>query len=359
MSTTQRKLIVILGPTASGKTGLGIELAKTYHGEIISADSRQIYKGMNIGTAKPTLGENSTIIQYKTTDSRLFDIPVFNVEGIPHYLFDVVYPDETFTVSHFKQLSEHCIESIYAHDHIPLIVGGTGFYISSVVDNLSIPEVEPDWQFRRNLEAQLEKGTVTVHDLYTTLLNKDPHSAEFVEPHNPRRIIRALEIIHVTGKPVSTQRGKGEQRYDVLQIGLKHSEKTLQHRINARVDEMMETGLLDEVTRLYRQFCHHATLHCHSGLDPESKIIRKSLDPHTHEDDKAEYPPALSGIGYREIIDYLNKKTTLEKAVDLIKLHTFQFAKRQIKWFKRDKRIIWIDNNHRAVELARKHIRAT
>lgn len=318
MSNQLPKLIVILGPTASGKTGLGIELAKKHDGEIISADSRQIYTGMDIGTAKPTLSESSGMFNQETSDKRNFELPVFDVEGIPHYLFDVVNPDEDFTVSHFKELSDGIISDMNSRDKLPLIVGGTGFYISSVVDNLSIPQAEPDVVFRQNLESRISNAEVTIDELYTELLEKDPNAAEFVEPHNPRRIIRALEIMHVTGKPVSEQRGKGEPKYDILQIGLRPSAEVLQERINARVDSMVQTGLFAEVETLLKTY--DATL------------------------------PALSGIGYSEVVAHLNGNTSKEEAIELIKLHTWQFAKRQMKWFKRDKTIQWIEDENQ-VEL--------
>ena len=323
MSNTRHKptLITILGPTASGKTELGISLAKKFGGEIVSADSRQIYKGMDIGTAKPTLHKSVKTLKHTTKDKVEFNIPVFDIESIPHYLFDVARPDEEFTVSHFKQLAEACIDRICANNRIPFLVGGTGFYISAIVDNLSIPEAKPDLQFRKEQESKIKNNEITVKQLYKELLDKDPNASKFVESHNPRRIIRALEVIHATGKKLSELRVKSEPKYNVLRIGLKVEKEELENRINARVDKMMEAGLVNEVRELIEKYPPNL--------------------------------PAMSGIGYREITDYLNKKTNLEEALSLIKLHTRQFAKRQIKWFKRDRAIRWIENRSHATRLTR------
>ena len=327
MSNTRNKpiLITILGPTASGKTELGISLAKEFGGEIVSADSRQIYKGMDIGTAKPTLHKNVKTLKHTTKDKAEFNIPVFDIESISHYMFDVARPDEEFTVSHFKQLAEVCIDRIYANNHIPFLVGGTGFYISAIVDNLSIPEAKPDLQFRQNQELRIKNNEVTIRQLYQELLDKDPDASKFVESHNPRRIIRALEVIRTTGKKLSELRVKGEPKYNVLRIGLKVEKEELENRINARVDNMVKAGLVNEVRELIEKYPPNL--------------------------------PAMSGIGYREIIDYLNEKTSLEEAVSLIKLHTRQFARRQMKWFKRDRTIWWIENSSHATRLTREFMK--
>lgn len=211
-TSTKPKIVVILGPTASGKTGWGIELAQEYNGEVISADSRQIFKNMDIGTAKPEELKRQPAkmeikkLEYTTQDNTRFTLPVYSIDSVPHYLFDVVNPDEEFTVAHFKEIAEFLITTIHANSNRPFIVGGTGLYISALVDNLYIPHSPPDKHFREEREEQLAKNEVTVEELYNELLNQDPHAVEFIEPHNSRRIIRALEVIKSTGKKLSDLR---------------------------------------------------------------------------------------------------------------------------------------------------------
>lgn len=292
-----KKIIVILGPTASGKTELALKIAKSLftaaNGEIISADSRQIYKGMDVGTAKPTLKQQRII---------------------PHYLIDVIEPNKKFTLSQYKKLTIKKIREIHKKDKIPFLVGGTGLYVQAIVDNLKIPKVKPDKKIREKLEK------INLPTLLKQLQKLDPITAQTIDIHNKRRLIRALEVCLITKKPFSQQREKGKPLFDILQIGIKIDKKNLNRKINQRVDEMIETGLVEEVKSLVKKY--------------SSQL------------------PAMSGIGYREIIQYLDNKISLEYAKNLIKLHTRQYAKRQMTWFKRDKKIKWVKNYQEARKLA-------
>jgi len=282
------KIIVIVGPTASGKSSLAMEVARAFDGEIISADSRTIYHGMDIGTAKPTKEEQ---------------------ESIPHHLLDVAGPFEVLTLAGYKAQALTAIQGVIERGHLPVVVGGTGLYVSAIVDNLEIPEVEPDAAYRKELEA------LPKEELLEKLRTADPDYAERIGP-NPRYAVRALEVIHATGKPFSKLQQKGEPRFDALQIALEIPKEKLAERIHARVDLMMEQGLLDEVKKIRGE-------------------AKGDL-------------PALSGIGYRELIRHLDGFGTLGDAVDLIKLHTRQYAKRQMTWFRRDKRIEWFKGKKEA-----------
>lgn len=275
------KIIVIVGPTASGKSALAMDVAKAFDGEIIAADSRTIYRGMDIGTAKPTREDR---------------------EAVPHHLLDVVYPSETLTLAEYKEQAFTAIQDVLGRDRLPIVVGGTGLYVSAIVDNLEIPKVEPNMAYRKELEA------LPKEELFKKLEETDPEYAERIGP-NPRYAMRALEVIHATGKTFSEQQKKGEPLFDALQIGLEVEREELVRRIDARVDSMMQQGLLEEVKRI------------------------KETAPKD--------APALSGIGYREFLRYLEGFGTLSDAVDLVKIHTRQYAKRQMSWFRRDARIQW------------------
>lgn len=292
----KKPLIVILGPTASGKTAISLKLAKKINGEIVAADSRTIYKGMDIGTAKPTLEEK---------------------KGIPHYMIDIVKPDQEFTVAQFKQKAVKIIRDIQKRGKIPFLVGGTGLYISSIVDNLQIPRVPPDKKLRKKLEKQIAK--YGLDKLWKKLIKLDPEAKKFVQKENPRRVIRALEVIYKTKKPFSQLRQKGQPLFNVFQIGIKMPRQILCQRINQRVDLMIKQGLVKEVENLLKKYP--------SDL------------------------PAMSGIGYHEIIKYLQDQISLEEAIELIKRDTRRYARRQMTWFKRDKRIKWVKNYQQAFSL--------
>lgn len=291
-SYPHNKLIVILGPTASGKSDLAIKLAKKFGGEIVSADSRQIYKEMNIGTAKVTKQE---------------------MQGIPHYLLNVINPDQEFTLAQFKQKATKAIKNIQKRNKLPFLVGGTMLYIQSIVDNLQIPEVKPDKKLRNELENK------TNQELYNQLKKIDPDALKVINLNNKRRMIRALEVYLTTGKKFSKQKTKGPQLFNILQIGLKPDDEVLKQRINSRAEQMIKARLLKEVKNLIKKY----------GLKPYS----------------------MSGIGYQEIISYLDNKISLEEAKKLIKIHTRQYFKRQMSWFKRDKNIKWIKDYNKAEKL--------
>jgi len=297
------KLVVIIGPTGSGKSKLAIDLAKKFNGEIVVADSRQIYQEMDIGTDK--------IIIQKNKKSCLEKTKIY--QGVPHHLIDLVKPNQEFSLSLYKKLALQTIKKIIKKGKLPFLVGGTGLYVQAIVDNLQIPAVPPDKALRKKLEK------LSSDKLFQRLKKLDPETAKKIDPKNKRRLIRALEVCLKTGKPFSQQQKKGPVLFDVLQIGLRLPKKVLHQRINQRVEEMIKLGLIAEV----------------------KKLIKK-------------YPinlPAFSGIGYQEIINYLQGKISLEQAKELIKLHTRQYAKRQMTWFKRDERIHWIRTKKEAEKL--------
>ncbi len=290
-----KEVIVIAGPTASGKTSLSIELAKLLDGEIISADSMQVYKYMDIGTAKPSAEE---------------------MQGIRHYLIDELLPNEEFNVVKFKELAEKYIEIILKKGKQPIIVGGTGLYISSLINNINFSETGSDWELRKQLDREAEEhGPVYIHDRLKLV---DPASAANIHPNNVKRVIRALEVYHQTQKPISYHNEKSREtppKYEFILLGLTMEREKLYDRINKRVDIMLENGLIDEVGRLVE-------------LGYADSIT------------------SMQGIGYKEILSYLRKEITLEEAVETVKRESRRYAKRQITWFKRIKEIKWfsIDN---------------
>ncbi len=289
----KNKLIVILGPTASGKTSLSIKLAKKYNGEVVSADSRQVYKGMDIGTAKSSKKEQ---------------------DKVSHWLLDIKKPNQNYTVAEYKNDAVKKINQILKRNKLPILVGGTGLYIKAVAENLDIPKVKANPFLRAKIEKEIEKYGLDY--AFKKLIKLDPESAYIVDPKNPRRVIRALEVTLLTKKPFSEQRKPGNPIFDVLEIGISVPKEKLQKRINQRVDEMIEKGLVKEVKSLIKKY----------GPDQQ----------------------AFDAIGYREIIEYLNNKTTLEQATKIMKTNTSHYAKRQMTWFKRDKRIYWIKNRKEA-----------
>ena len=293
-------LIVVLGPTASGKTKIAIKLAKDFNGEIISADSRQIYREMNVGTDK---------------------ISPLETQGIPHYLIDIVNPDEEFTLAQYKELAIKTIREIQERKKLPFLVGGTGLYIQAITDNLEIPTVPPDAKLRSNLERIDQKKLVEM------LKKLDPVGAKKIDLNNPRRIIRALEVCLKTGQPFSSQTRKGKRLFKIIEIGLNPPREKLYQKIDQRVDWMIENGLINEV-----------------------KSLLKKYPPNL---------PAFSGIGYQEIIQYLQGKITLEESIQQIKFHTHQYARRQITWFKKDQKIKWVKNLIEAREIIKDFLKKT
>jgi tRNA dimethylallyltransferase len=293
---TQKGLVAIVGPTASGKSTLAIEIAKRFNGEIVSADSRQVYRGMDIGTAKPTREE---------------------MGSVPHYLINIKNPDEDYTVAEYKRDAIAAIRTIAAKKKLPILVGGTGLYVKAVVDNLDIPAVKADPAQRKEIERELEeKGLDAV---FKKLIALDPEAAYIVDPKNPRRIVRALEVALATGKPFTAQRKKNGPLFDALEVGINPPPETLREQINARIDRMMKDGLLVETQALVNKY----------GSDL----------------------PALDAIGYRELVRYLKGGISLEKAVEDIRLNTWHYAKRQITWFKKDHAVHWIQEPQEAFGL--------
>ncbi|NCO04596.1 MAG: tRNA (adenosine(37)-N6)-dimethylallyltransferase MiaA [Candidatus Magasanikbacteria bacterium] len=308
MSESLPKLVVLLGPTASGKTGLSLQLAKQFDGEIISADSRQIYKKMDIGTAK-ALGEWHLAFGWSGPRRTYF------VEDVPHHLVDFLNPGKRFTVAQFRDKAIKYGKMAHQAGKIPMIVGGTGLYISSIVDNLYIPRVPPNKALRESLEQK------TTEELMQLLSSMDPVAVQTIDVKNKRRIIRALEVCIFTGESFSGQKKKGTPVFDILQLGIRVDKETLYQRIDTRVDQMVQDGLEEEIRGLLKQ--------------------KYSWDL-----------PSMSGIGYRQFRAYIEGIQSFEDAVAELKRDTRRFAKRQSTWFKRDKRIIWVDTYDEAVALA-------
>jgi len=332
------KLITIVGPTASGKTALGILIAKLIDGEVISADSRVVYKGMDIGTAKPEADSSSPSqgeggggvlngAQVKPNILELFpgNKPIV-VEGVPHWGIDLIHPNEEYSVADFKVYAEQKIKEILSRGHVPILVGGTGLWVSAVVDNLDLSSTPADESLRVKLES------MSLGDLFHEYKQLDPSGAEVIDRENKRRLVRALEVTLLTGKPFSQLQTKGEPKYDVLQIGMSVDREELNERINDRVEEMIAKGLVSEVRVL-------------------KEMYGGEID-------------AMTGIGYRQIVDFLESRPspltkgglrgvcTLQDAIKEIKKDTRHYAKRQMTWFKRDKRIQWITKSEQAMELA-------
>lgn len=292
MAINKPKILVLVGPTASGKTALGVALAKKLNGEIISADSMQIYKYMTIGTAKVTTEE---------------------MQGVPHHLLDFVSPDEEFSVAKFKEAALKSIETILGRRKLPIIVGGTGLYINSLTLPWDFQKNDGNEEIRQKLKAEAE--VLGKHALYERLKNVDPITAETVHPNNLNRVIRALEIYEINGKPKSYFDEKTKTQevpYDYVMIGLKWPREILYDRINRRIDLMIETGLIEEAQML---------------LD---RGYKWNLT-------------ALKAIGYKELRPYLQGETSLEEAVTILKRDSRHYAKRQMTWFRKDERIHWIE----------------
>ena len=285
-------LIILTGPTAVGKTALSASLAKAIGGEIISADSMQVYRHMDIGSAKVTPEE---------------------MEGVPHYLIDVLEPGQEFNVVVFQELAKQAAAKIYSRGHIPIVVGGTGFYIQALVYDIDFTENDEDTAFRRTLEEQAKREGAEA--LYERLRAVDPESCESIHAHNIKRVIRAIEFYEKTGKKISEHNREQRQNdspYNFAYFVLNDDRERIYERINGRVDLMMAQGLVEEVRALRESGC------------------RKDM-------------VSMQGLGYKELLSYLEGETSLEEAVYLIKRDTRHFAKRQLTWFRREKEVIWVD----------------
>lgn len=305
------KLIAIVGPTASGKTDLALALARRFKGEIISADSRQFYRGTEIGSDIPTGAWKKGRGHKRKT---------YVVKGVPHYLMAFLSPKRTFTVAQFKDHVIRIGRDIAGRGHVPILTGGSGLYLRAVIDNFDIPAVPPDRMFRKRLE---KRSTAA---LYALLKKKDPAYAARIPPNNRRYAIRALEVMAATGRRFSEAQRKGEPLFDVLQIGIRRPRTEAYRRIDRRVDVMMRRGLLDEAKSLGKRF----------GRDL----------------------PAMSGLGHRQLGSFLSGKITLDEAVRLIKRDTRHYAKRQMTWFRKDKRIFWVKNEAEASRKVARFLKA-
>lgn len=294
MLNKDKKLIIILGPTASGKSKLAIELAKKFEGEVVSADSRQIYREMDIGTGKVTKKEK---------------------KGIPHYLLDVASPKRRFTVVQYRKKAREAIDKIFRKNKIPILCGGTGFYIQAVIDGIFIPEVKPDWRLRKKLVKRSSK------ELYKKLKKLDPQRAKTIDDKNKRRLVRALEIIIKTKKPIPSLK-KEPLPYPVLIIGIKRKEEELKKLIEKRFFQWLDQGLIKEIKHL-RQL----------GLS------WKKIEEF--------------GIHYRVLAQYIQKKIDHQEMIESSLKELWNYAKRQKTWFKKDKRIHWIKNQKEAKKLVK------
>ena len=301
------KLVAVVGPTASGKTDLAVALAKKYKGEIISADSRQFYRGTEIG---------SDIVAGKWV--RRCGRRTYVAHGVPHHLIGFLPPSELFTVAQFKDHVIRIAGDIAKRGRLPILAGGTGLYLKAVIDNYSIPEVAPHPAFREKMEKK------TTAALFKLLQKKDSAYAARIPANNRRYAIRALEVMSATGQTVTESQKQGDPLFDVLQIGIQRPREAMYERINARVDAMMKKGLLKEAQKLGKKY----------GWDV----------------------PAMSGLGHRQLGAYLRGETTLAEAVDQIKTGTRHFAKRQNTWFKRDSRIKWVKSEAEAARLVKRFL---
>ena len=285
---------VIGGPTASGKSNLAVELAKRINGEIISADSMQIYKDMNIGTAKITPEE---------------------MQGINHYLIDFVSPDERYSVSSFKKDAEKAIEAILAKGKVPIIVGGTGLYIDSLILGIEFQDEKIDTEYRESLNKIAEEQGL--QKLYNMAQAIDPVAMKIISENDKKRIIRVLEIYHKTGKTKTEQElesRKSEIKYNYKVFAITMDRQVLYEKIEKRVDKMIEQGLIDEVQGILNKY--------------------------------QKFPTAMQGLGYKEVVEYLENKTTKEEMVEKIKKETRHYAKRQLTWFRKNKNIIWLNGEN-------------
>ena len=284
------KVIVIGGPTASGKTLLSIELAKKINGEIISADSMQIYKDMNIGTAKPSLEE---------------------MQGIKHYLIDVVSPEERFSVADHKKQAKQAIKEILEKGKVPIVIGGTGLYIETLIYEIEFPQIDTDLEYRKELEKTAEEKGLNY--LYEKALQIDSEAMKKISINDKKRILRVLELYHQTGK-TKTQldlESRKEIEYDYKLFAINMDREVLYDRINKRVDIMIETGLVEEVKAICSKY--------------------------------KQFPTAMQGLGYKEVVEYLEGKIRYEEMIEKIKLQSRRYAKRQLTWFRKYKDIVWIN----------------
>ncbi len=290
----KEKVIVICGPTASGKTAMSIELAKKINGEIVSCDSMQIYKEMDIGTAKPTREE---------------------MQGIKHYMIDIISPDQRYSVADYKRDAKIAIREILKKGKTPIVVGGTGLYVDSLIYEIEYQDIKFDEEYRKELEKQArEKGLNT---LYEEAKKIDPEAILKISPNDQKRILRILEIYHATGMTKTEQEKKSREKepeFDYKVYALNMPREKLYERINLRVDLMIKQGLIKEVEEIYHKY--------------------------------SEFPTAMQGLGYKEVVEYLKGNLTKEEMIEKIKQETRRYAKRQMTWFRKNKQTIWLDTEN-------------
>lgn len=290
----KQKVIVICGPTASGKTALSIELAKKINGEIVSCDSMQIYKEMDIGTAKPTKEE---------------------MQEIPHYMINTIFPNERYSVADYKKDAKKAIREIIKKGKVPIIVGGTGLYVDSLIYEIEYPDIKFDEKYRQELEEQVRKDGL--EKLYNKAKKIDPEAMLKISSNDKKRILRVLEIYKATGKTKTEQERKSREKepeFDYLVYGLNMPREKLYERINLRVDIMIKQGLIKEVEEIYKKY--------------------------------NEFPTAMQGLGYKEVVEYLEGYLTKEEMIEKIKQETRRYAKRQMTWFRKNKQTIWLDTEN-------------
>jgi len=320
MSTkSQSKVIVILGPTATGKTKLAVKLAAKFNGEIISADSRQVYRGMDIGTGKDLREYRFKIYPPASapsaSDWRAGDLRFkkSKIKKIPYHLIDVVNPNQKFNVAKYKKLALKAISDIIARGKLPIIVGGTGLYLSALIDNYDIPKVKPNMKLRKKIEK------MDIMEKIKLLKKLDPMALKFMDVKNPRRITRALEVC-LAGYQFSEMRQKKTPPFNFIVVGIKFPREIINQRIDKRVDERLQEGMVNEVKRLH-----------------QNGVSWQRLDDF--------------GLEYRYISRHLRGQYSKEEMVKLLKIAIHQFAKRQMTWFKRDQRINWVKNYQEAEKL--------
>lgn len=294
MENQRCPMIVLTGPTAVGKTKLSIALAKAVDGEIISADSMQVYRHMDIGSAKVTAEE---------------------MRGVPHHMIDILEPWDTFNVVVFQKLCKKALQEIYGRGHIPIVTGGTGFYIQALLRDIDFTENEEDTEYRAYLEQLAEReGAEALHRM---LVETDPEAAKAIHSNNVKRTIRALEYFKLTGQKISVHNEREKEKenaYNSCYFVLNDLRERLYGRIEQRIDEMLEQGLVDEVKKLREMGCHRGMV-------------------------------SMQGLGYKEILSYIEGECTYEQAVEVLKRNTRHFAKRQLTWFRRENGVIWINKN--------------
>ncbi|MBI2476700.1 tRNA (adenosine(37)-N6)-dimethylallyltransferase MiaA [Candidatus Uhrbacteria bacterium] len=307
MESSLPKLIAIVGPTASGKSALAVAIAQAWNGELVCADSRQLYRGMTIGTAK----DDGVWVTTRNT-RRVYVL----TSGVTEHLVDVLDPQEEWSVAEYQKRAYKTIDDILARGRLPILVGGTGLYVQAVIDHLQFPDVAPNETLRERLQFK------SLEELQRMYAACDPVGAASIDDGNKRRLIRAIEVCLVTKQPYSVLRRRGAPRYETLQLGIELYRESLYQRINDRVVKMVQGGLIEEVQTL---------------MKTDGDVTRG----------------ALTGIGYREVIDYLQGETSVPQMIRDIQTNTRQLAKRQLTWFKRDARIAWVVSHEEAFRRVR------